>query len=448
MRASSENGNGSFQFQGDHEYSTDVPLDLGDSLSFPFVTLRRWSSPLLVLMLLGIGILTLSPQPDPGFGGTGFRCLLCGSRGVADLLLNVALFMPFGWILGARGARPIIGLGIALAIAGGIECLQLVIPGREATIRDVLANGIGGGIGAMLFAHGRNWIVNRGPARLAASVALVILIGAVGIVGPALSPRGAPDRIFVGWNPSQDHLERWTGTIERAEIGGKPAVPGGTADGPLINDVLLRGEALEIHATAGVPTTRVAGIFTVNDLETNEILIVGVERLDLVVRFRRLASVLRLDSPVLRFRAALAPVRAGEPMRIRVRVSNGRACATVNASSTCSPPFSVGSAWTLLAWRDESSTGLIRLLDTLTLAGLFGLLALFCPATGRRFALFFLGCAASAIPIIAHRWGLRLFSPPEILGIAAGIVGGLILGSILGSSTTGRAALPQRDSPL
>ena len=399
------------------------------------VSLRRWSLPLLVLMLLGIGILTLSPQPDPGYGGTGFRCLLCGSRGIADLVLNVALFVPLGWALGARGARPIAGLGISLAIAGGVEVLQLLIPGREATVRDILTNGLGGGIGCLIFAYGRGWLADRRQARVASCLALVALVGVVGIVGPVLAPRPAPDRIFVGWNPNQDHLERWTGAIHRVEIGGRPAAPGGTADGTLINSALLHGATIDIQASAGVPTSRVAGIFTVNDRETNEILLVGAERRDLVVRFRRAASVLRLDSPVLRFREALAPIPAGQPLHITVHVTDAGACAAVNEQTTCTAPFSVGSAWSLLAWRDDAPRSLIRFLDATTLGILFGTLTIFFPAVGRFAASALLGGAGVAIALASTRWGLTIVAAPELLGIFGGAGLGYALSRLVRGSS-------------
>jgi len=305
-------------------------------------------------MLLGIGSLTLAPQPDPGYGGTGVRCLLCGSRGVADLLLNVALFVPMGWALGARGARPLAGLGIALGIAATIELVQVSIPVREATVRDVLTNGLGGGIAALFFAYGRKWITQRQQARVVSLAALLGVWATVGIVGPALALLPAPNRVYVGWNPDQEHLERWTGQIERADIGGRPATPGRGATGTLINVALFEGAPITIAASAGVLTSRVTGLFTVNDRETNELLLVGAERRDLVVRFRQVASVLRLDSPVLRFRDALSSVAPGQALAIVVTLSDGGACATVNGSHSCSEPFSAGGAWSLLAWRDTT----------------------------------------------------------------------------------------------
>lgn len=396
-------------------------------------------------MLLGIGFLTLTPQPDPGFGGTGVRCLLCGSRGVADLLLNIGLFVPVGFALGARGLRPIQGLGIALGIAATIELLQAVIPGREATYRDVLTNAIGGGLGTLLFANGLRWVLNRREATFAALISLGAMLGAVSLTGPLLSPLPAPSRVYVGWNPAQDHLERWTGVVHRVEIGSVSAAPGGNADGALVDDALLHAAPIEIWATAGRPTTRVAGLFTVNDQLTNEILLVGIQRNDLVVRFRRVSSFLRLASPTVRFRDALASADSGGALHIRLESVGSEACATVNDRRECQTAESVGSAWTFFSWIDNPPPALAGFLDGLTLSVAFALLTLFLPAAGMARGAAFLVSAPLGAAVIGTLSDLLVFGVNELAGTASGMALGLGLANWIRRRASGFADAPSRD---
>lgn len=70
-----------------------------------------------------------------------------------DVVLNVVLFLPLGFLLErVRGGR--LGVaGIMLAAAGvalAAESIQLMIPGRYAALSDILANATGAGLGAYL----------------------------------------------------------------------------------------------------------------------------------------------------------------------------------------------------------------------------------------------------------------------------------------------------------
>jgi len=89
------------------------------------------------------------------------------SLSVSDLLTNVLVFVPFGYLAvdGARGRRfgggrvreaATAGLG-ALALATAIELGQLFTPGRVASVLDVLTDVAGAAVG-VIAAHGVGWI--------------------------------------------------------------------------------------------------------------------------------------------------------------------------------------------------------------------------------------------------------------------------------------------------
>ncbi len=69
---------------------------------------------------------------------------------LADLLGNIALFAPFGIVLGVRGlgGRQAVLLGCALSTA--IELTQLFVPGRTTSVDDVLLNTLGTALGFLV----------------------------------------------------------------------------------------------------------------------------------------------------------------------------------------------------------------------------------------------------------------------------------------------------------
>ena len=75
-----------------------------------------------------------------------------------DATLNVAMFVPLGWLLAraarSRGVNAATGVVMAVALAAGfslcIETIQYFIATRYSSILDVLANATGAGAGAVL----------------------------------------------------------------------------------------------------------------------------------------------------------------------------------------------------------------------------------------------------------------------------------------------------------
>lgn len=63
-------------------------------------------------------------------------------------LLNALLFVPAGALLACTRLRWWGAAIVCVTVSGSVELLQLAV-GRDATIRDVVANGVGGLIGAL-----------------------------------------------------------------------------------------------------------------------------------------------------------------------------------------------------------------------------------------------------------------------------------------------------------
>ena len=70
--------------------------------------------------------------------------------GWIEFLANIALFAPLGLLLTLSFRHPLRGALLAAAISIAAECVQLALPARIASPRDILANTLGSAIGAAL----------------------------------------------------------------------------------------------------------------------------------------------------------------------------------------------------------------------------------------------------------------------------------------------------------
>ncbi len=99
------------------------------------LTLKNLSRIGAAVALLAILVATLTPGKPSASAGWQW-CLVCGERGVADVLVNIVLFIPLGAALGAAGLGwwRVLALGVALSTS--IEYAQLFIPGRDSSLSD------------------------------------------------------------------------------------------------------------------------------------------------------------------------------------------------------------------------------------------------------------------------------------------------------------------------
>ncbi|SIN90932.1 VanZ family protein [Agromyces cerinus] len=76
---------------------------------------------------------------------------LAGVRdGMVEFAANIAFFVPFGLLLSLSTRRFWIGLTAALVLSASVELVQLILPSRVASLRDVLANVLGAAIGCLI----------------------------------------------------------------------------------------------------------------------------------------------------------------------------------------------------------------------------------------------------------------------------------------------------------
>ena len=115
---------------------------------------RPWLTAGSVIAALGVVALTVGPSPGellytvvhsvPGLGRL--------SSATVEMAANVLLFVPVALLF--AGAAPqlpgaLVWL-ICTAASAAVETAQLVLPGREPTVRDVVLNSAGAAIGVLM----------------------------------------------------------------------------------------------------------------------------------------------------------------------------------------------------------------------------------------------------------------------------------------------------------
>ncbi|MFB6612109.1 VanZ family protein [Agromyces sp. NPDC056379] len=70
--------------------------------------------------------------------------------GMVEFAANIAFFVPFGLLLTLSTRRFWLGLTSAVVLSASVELVQLVLPSRVASLRDVLANVLGAAIGSLI----------------------------------------------------------------------------------------------------------------------------------------------------------------------------------------------------------------------------------------------------------------------------------------------------------
>lgn len=285
-------------------------------------------------------------------------CIACGELGTLDVLLNIALFVPFGATLAAghAGARRMLRIvAAALALSTAIEAVQLlVIRGRDPSLSDIVANTLGGLLGAAIV---------TGAARLATAshqtwraLAWAVTLGASGILlfgewAVALSTPREP--MYVQWLPQRPGYAAFRGELSALWLDTLALGPGSVVPVPLLPDAVLTGRIdLTAQLTAGPEPERVALIARLA-LRAGELVVLARQHDALLLRYRANAARAGLRSPMFAMRGAFAGDSA-RVLRIRAIKLPGaaelHAAEVENRSSTMTRRFVITTAraWSLL----------------------------------------------------------------------------------------------------
>ena len=383
---------------------------------------------------------TLVPVASGGGGGATL-CIFCGERGLADFLLNIALFAPFGAALAGRGwgVRRVV-LTAALA-SGAIEVLQVaLVPGRDANAGDLLSNTIGGAVGWLLL---RSWQrlanLDRRRARLLPAFAAAAVVGLLFLGQWLLTSSFPPTTYYLQWTADFGDMETYRGRVLTSRVGPLllPGPPGRLERSDSVRTLLRQGVGLGAVVRAGPPPDGLAPVVSIYDDRQKEIVLLGASGIDLVYRFRMIADELRLDGADLGFEGALEGVAAGEVVEVGVDRRGSEWCASVARRTMCVPGFTAADTWMLLYYRPDWRGMTREIIGLLWLASLFapvGLLGRSWPARGAGAAVAALGLAA--LPPVFR------FAAAGLIELLVGLAG-IALAGLCVDTFTGRDSLPE-----
>ena len=277
---------------------------------------------------------TLTPSPDPnGLAQlTPIWCLVCGELGGADIVANLLLFLPFAMglrLAGLSWRRTVLG---AAAVSLTVELLQLVaIPGRDASLSDILTNTISGALGATLGPR-LPTAIRPSPAQAARLLAggTSVWLGALALSAWLVSPGLASGVLRSGWAGATGERDIFFGEIHRVRLDGVPMPSTGSPpDSALIRRRLSGGEfRLEAEVNSGGPVMYPSWIYKLKAGGINQLTLFQLRR-DAGVAVPVRGMGLRLHGMTVTLAEAFPDV-AGQTVRLDASAARG----VVNLRST------------------------------------------------------------------------------------------------------------------
>jgi hypothetical protein len=310
---------------------------------------RRTRTGWLLAVTGGAFVLSLTLWPTSGAAGQemSFWCILCGSRALADTLLNILLFAPFGAGIGLlRGVWW--ALAASAALSGSIEFAQTFLPGRFSVFDDILANSTGGLVGALLATKtSRIRRLVLAPPR-SRQVGSALAPAAVLLATAVLSSPHLTDGIYYGqWTRDLGRLRAYPGTVLEASVGSVPLPDVRIPQQEAMEEALRTGERLEITFIAGPPPRELSHLLAIFDDRQQGVLMLMVQRDDLIFQRRTLSVPLLLDQPFIRWRGGLT-VPEGDTVRVAVWQEPRNLCMQIDARIRCDLSAGVEGGWRLL----------------------------------------------------------------------------------------------------
>ena len=379
----------------------------------------NWLPTLWIVVILAVTLVPLEATDEvpPIF------CVLCGDGALADGVLNAALFLPLGVALSVAGWRSWSALGLAALLSGGVETAQVMIPGRDPSLSDVLFNVLGTALGIALAWSASTWW--RPPRRLAQLLSICGSIGTVSVLaltGVLLDPSFPNATYYGGWTPRFGHLQWYGGRLLEASVNGLEIPSGVVARSAELRQLLLSGATINLRARAGTRPAGLAPLLTIHDRYQREILLLGADGDDFVYRYRTRAVAYGLVGPEIRVDGALRGLASSDPLSILVRPATSGYCIRVNAIAHCDRGYTVGVGWAMLLGGRGLASWHQSVLNVLWLAILF-----FPPGLWVRSGRLFLATTVlslGSLLILPQAVGLLPTPGVELLGASVGFLSG------------------------
>jgi hypothetical protein len=305
-------------------------------------------------------------------GGARIACLVCGERGLADAVLNVILFLPLGAAAALTGLSTLAALTLGALLSGGVEFAQMtIIPGRDASVGDLVFNTLGAAGGVLILKTSHLWLgYNRVRASRLCLGAALFAAAVISLTGFLLSPRTPDGMYFVMWRPVLTHLDPYPADVHSVTLAGQPLPPVRLDQPRQVRAWLDAGAEIRVDAVGAPASSRLSGMFAIYDQHHREIVLVGPDRDDLVFRIRMRAASALLDLPDIRAHGAWRNVVPGTPLEVTVRRSGPRYCLGIGKDPPCRFGYSAGMGWALFLYIEHWSPGFTSVLSLLWMAAL------------------------------------------------------------------------------
>lgn len=348
-------------------------------------------------------------------------CILCPATGAADVLRNVALFLPLGLLLGVW-FRPLVALAIGVLISAGIEISQLWIPGRFPGLSDMFWNGFGAALGALAVNPLRAWL-RQGAPLPAMIVAAALPVALVFFLSLLLLPVRASLPYFGQWTPEGLILEPYRGRVLTAELNGIP-IPEGQFPADARPDLALAGDwAVSVTMTKGpVPVSPSTVIRLHSDIG---IFYLAVNGEDVVWHERTWGQRLGFNDADPVFAGAMSRYDEGDVVIIGARRQEGRLCLLVGHEESCNHGVSPAQTWVLLAGPKLRPATPRIFADLLWMGSLF--LAVGLLGGRRRTTILLTAMAATGVMLAVWTTPLASPGPADLAGLLLGVAAGVAL---------------------
>jgi VanZ like family len=385
--------------------------------------------------LLFIAALTLTPQ----FAATKSPpslCVLCGERAGLDTILNVLLFIPFGFGMRLAGMSRRRAFAIGLVTTITVELLQLVIPGRDTSLGDVITNSSGGLIGILCADMWRVVLVpsRRDATRLAIGWTLLwvfVLMASAELAHISLTKASA----WGVWKPELLHQEYFPGKVFSATAGGLPTPSAISGSSEEVRR-RLSSDSVVVQATVvgAAMTGQISPIADIYDYNREQIFMLGQRRGSLIFSLRMRTADARLAPPTIRLDGVFPRRRpawldtifvAGGLIHHQLWIS-----ATHNGvTRERTLPVDAGLGWSYLSPFDYEYGWEAPWLTALWLAGLAAPAMHWATRAGRTTIFAVATALAAALLLIPHVAGVHATPWWEWLALAVGALIGVAIGT-------------------
>lgn len=296
----------------------------------------RW---LAVLSVAAIGAATLTPSSSPPLeNDSHVLCIVCGTEGGVDVVLNLALFAPLGLGLGLSGVRwwrAIAGIAVLTLAIEGLQ--TFVVPGRDASLGDLLMNVTGGALG---LAAGRHFTMLAAPPPRSAKRLLglwaALWLAVQYVSAFAIAPRPPMSTYYGQIAPKLGGMSAFDGDVFVARVDSLRIGDGALSDeqSRFVGSMLRQGAGTVVASAWRGASSGIAPIFRIADDQRRQVLIIAQASDDVIFGVRTGAEALKLRPIRLRIRG----VRGDAPARglddtIRVRTSYGPGHAVISTAA-------------------------------------------------------------------------------------------------------------------